>query len=141
VDQRFFLMPKLTLGFGMSQQVFDDDKPYKTYQIESGAITAKVYEFTQIFQLKVLAHYYFLDRGPVQPFAGLGLGYGWADHSTSVADFTVQQDSSAFVLTPEVGVLFVFGENTPVGRGGRCGYCQTHSQQQQSYRLHGVLRR
>ncbi len=125
VDQRFFVVPKLTLGFGMSQQVFDDTKPYETYQLKSGAITAKLYEFTQIFQLKFLAHYYFLERGPVQPFAGIGLGYGWAEHSTSVADFTLSRDSSAFVLSPEAGALFVFGEDVPVGLQGTVRYNYT----------------
>jgi hypothetical protein len=114
VDQHFFIVKGLTLGFGISQQVFDDDKPRRTYQLQSGAVTGRLFELSNVFQLKFLADYYFMQDQIIQPFVGIGLGYAGVGRNTSVADITYDRSQSAFALAPEAGVLAT-AKDAPVG--------------------------
>ena len=64
--------------------------------------------------MRGVAHFYPLGRETFAPYVGVGAGYGWANRLTLVTDFSIQDTASAFVLTPELGMLFNIG-HSPAG--------------------------
>src|SRR5215472_9976544 len=79
----------------------------------NGTATGPVYRYNDMFGLRANAHYYFGEGGgPIQPYAGFGIGGVWSYAYQQIADLTATQDSFNFIVSPEVGVLWTLLQGT-----------------------------
>lgn len=114
ISLRYWLHPRITLGLEVEWQTFRDEKPRTTYALDHGALTATAYNSLQAGSLRFDADYYFLDRGPVLPFAGVNIGYGWSTFQSAAADIALYDDEDSVVLGAEVGALLALAPRKPL---------------------------
>jgi hypothetical protein len=106
VDVYYFVHPMIAVGGSTSIQTFADTLENRTFQLPNGAITATLYQYTSVWQLRGLGKFFPLGQDRFAPYVGLQLGYGWVDRLVLITDFSAQDEKSAFVFTPEVGLLW-----------------------------------
>ena len=53
--------------------------------------------------------FFFLSNGPVLPYAGANIGFGWATLQTAAADIAIYDNQSSVALGLEAGALVNFG--------------------------------
>jgi hypothetical protein len=114
ISLRYWLHPRITVGAEVEWQTYKDSRPRTTYQISNGAVTATAYNSVQTGSLRATADYYFLDRGPALPFAGLNIGFGWSTFQSAAADIQLYDNQNSVVLGLEVGTLVVFRPRAPL---------------------------
>lgn len=95
----------LFLGVSFGYNGFNQAGPRSTYQLDSGAVTAKLYRYADAWPLAAAVRYLFLDRGSVlRPYVGLRTGVAWIDTSTLVVDRSTSHTSAGWLLVPEAGL-------------------------------------
>lgn len=95
----------LFLGVSFGYNGFNQAGPRSTYQLDSGAVTAKLYRYADAWPLAFVVRYLFLDRGSVvRPYLGARTGIAWMDTSTLVVDRTNSHTSVGWLLVPEAGL-------------------------------------
>jgi len=105
----------LRLGGALDYNLFYDQRPRSTYQLDSGAVTATLYNYADVWSAGFLTRYRFLDtRASVRPFMGLELGATYLSASSLVADFDVSDDQVGFLAVGEVGALTHVGHFTDI---------------------------
>jgi opacity protein-like surface antigen len=114
VSLRYWLHPRITVGAEVEWQTYRDDKPRTTYPITDGAVTATAYNSVQTGSLRATAQFYFLDRGPLLPYAGVSVGYGWSTFQSSAADIQLFDNPDSVVLGAEVGGLLALAPRAPL---------------------------
>jgi opacity protein-like surface antigen len=114
ISFRYWLHPQITIGGEVEWQTYNDEKPRSTYQLTNGALTATAYNTAQLASLRLNADYYFVDRGPVLPFAGVNIGYGWSTFQAAAADIALYDNQDSVVLGAELGALFALSPRSPL---------------------------
>src|SRR6185295_10109656 len=76
----------ISLGVAGDWATYVDNRPRTTYEVSNGAVTATAYNYTQTSSARFLAHYYFVDAGPVLPYLGAHVGVTWSTFETQAAD-------------------------------------------------------
>ena len=114
ISLRYWLHPRFTIGAEVEWQTYHDDKPRTTYQITDGAVTATAYNSLQTGSLRATADFYFLDRGPVLPFVGASVGYGWSTFQSSAADIQLYDNQDSVVVGGELGALIALSPRAPL---------------------------
>jgi opacity protein-like surface antigen len=110
---RYWVLPNLSLGVSSDWQTLNDTRPRTTYPIEDGALTATAYNSVQTGAARAIVHYYFLDDGPVLPYAGANIGIGWSTFQTQAADIAFYDDQTSVLLGAELGALIRAGDRGP----------------------------
>jgi hypothetical protein len=96
----------LFLGLGFGYNGFYEQKPQQTRQLESAAVTARAYNYTDAWPLSGIARYVFLQsRSPVRPYLGIRTGVILMDSTTLVTDRSYNDSSAGWLLAPEAGLL------------------------------------
>jgi hypothetical protein len=105
LESRSMVGRNYSAGISFSYNRFDQTFP--AYQQTSGTttVTGAIYRYTDMFGVRLLGHYYFLQGSMVQPYVGGGIGGMWAYGYEQLADFSKTESSFNFVLSPEAGVL------------------------------------
>jgi hypothetical protein len=114
ISLRYWLHPRITINGEVEWQTYRDEKPRTTYGLTNGALTATAYNSLQAGSLRAGADFYFLDRGPVLPFAGVNIGYGWSTFQSAAADIALYDDQDSVVLGAELGTLLALAPRTPL---------------------------
>jgi len=114
ISLRYWLHPRFTIGAEVEWQTYRDDKPRTTYPITDGAVTATAYNSVQTGSLRATADFYLLDRGPVLPFIGANVGYGWSTFQTAAADIQLYDNQDSVVVGGELGALFALAPRAPM---------------------------
>jgi hypothetical protein len=114
-EGRSFLRENISLGLSFSwnrfYQTFDD----ASMSIPNGTISGPVYRYADMFGIRALGHYYFM-QGPLRPYFGVGIGGVWDYAYQQVADLTNSQSHFDFIMSPEVGLFYQFaGGGTSAG--------------------------
>jgi hypothetical protein len=96
----------LYLGPVFNHHTFYEEKGFKTYELDSGAVTANLYSYARFWTMAGAARYHFLKPDSVaRPYLGLRMGMTFVTASTMVADLSIYDTPIGFALSPEVGVL------------------------------------
>jgi len=105
LESRSMVRRNVSAGISFSYNRFDQTFP--SYQLNSGTstVTGPIYRYTDMFGIRLLGHYYFLQGETFQPYIGGGVGGAWAYGYQQVADFSSSESSFNFILSPEAGVL------------------------------------
>ena len=103
---RYLVLPQLSIGASTDFQTFIASQPRTTYQLDNGALTATAYNSVRNAAVRATVHYYFLNDGPVMPYAGANIGVGWSTFQSSAADITLYDNQASVLLGGDVGVLF-----------------------------------
>jgi len=114
ISFHYWLHPQVTIGGEVEWQTFTDQKERTTYPIKNGAITATAYNSLQMASLRAAAQYYFLDNGPVLPYVGVNIGYGWGTFQSAAADILLYDNQDSIVLGGELGAIFAFAPKAPL---------------------------
>jgi hypothetical protein len=114
-EGRSFIRNNVSVGLSFSWNRFYQTFDNASMPIGNGTISGPVYHYADMFGIRALGHYYFM-QGPLQPYAGLGIGGVWDYAYQQVADLTNSQSHFDFILSPEVGLLYVAAKGgTSVG--------------------------
>jgi hypothetical protein len=96
--------PKLSAGLSFSWNRWDQTYSDVSVNLPNGVVSGPVYRYADMFAIRATAHYYLLE-GPIQPYAGFGIGGAWAYSFQQVADIADSQNGFHFIVSPEAGVL------------------------------------
>lgn len=117
---KYWVHPRITLGASVDWQTFTDERPRTTYQLRNGAVTATAYNSVLLGSVRAGGDYYFLDEGPVIPYVGTNIGFGWTTLQTAAADIAIYDNQSSVVLGAEAGIVIDTSERAlKVLLGGR----------------------
>ena len=117
---KYWIHPRITIGASVDWQTFADEKPRTTYQLQNGAVTATAYNSVLLGGVRAGGDFYFLDEGPILPYAGANIGFGWSTLQTAAADIAIFDNQSSVVLGAEAGIVIDTSPRAPkVLLGGR----------------------
>ena len=102
---KYWVHPRITIGASVDWQTYAEQRPRTTYQRPNGAITATAYNSVLMGTVRAGGDYFFLDEGPVLPFAGASIGFGWSTLQTAAADLAIYDNQSSVVLGLDAGVV------------------------------------
>ena len=105
IESRSMVRKNVSAGISFSYNRFDQTDP--AYSVTSGTstVTGPMFRYADMFGVRLLGHYYFLEGHMVQPYLGGGIGGVWAYGYQQVADYSSSESSFNFIVSPEVGVL------------------------------------
>jgi hypothetical protein len=96
----------LYLGPVFNHHTFYEEKGTDTYELESGSLTADLYQYARFFTVGGAARYHFLAPDAVaRPFVGVRMGMAFVTAATLVADLSLYDTPIGFAVAPEAGVL------------------------------------
>jgi opacity protein-like surface antigen len=104
VEGRRKIQQNISAGLSFSWNRWNQTYNNLSVTIPGGVISGPVYRYVDMFAIRALAHYYFMD-GPIQPYAGFGIGGTWGYAFQQTADLVRDQNGFYFIVDPEIGVL------------------------------------
>ncbi len=104
-EGRSFVRNNVSVGLSFSWNRFYQTFDNASMPISNGTASGPLYRYADMFAIRGLGHYYFM-KGPLQPYAGLGMGGVWDYAYQQVADLQSTQSHFDFILSPEVGFLY-----------------------------------
>jgi len=110
---RYWVHPRITIGASVDWQTYTDERPRTTYQLRNGAVTATAYNSVLLGAVRAGGDFYFVDEGPVLPYVGVNVGFGWSTLQTAAADIAIYDNQSSVVLGAQAGVLIDTSERAP----------------------------
>jgi len=111
---KYWVHPRITIGASVDWQTYAEQRPRTTYQRPDGAITATAYNSVLMGTVRAGGDFFFLDEGPVLPFAGASVGFGWSTLQTAAADLAIYDNQSSVVLGLHAGVLISTSQRGPL---------------------------
>jgi hypothetical protein len=115
LDYRKMIKPDLSVGLEMSWYGYDQYIPVKTYQIPHGAVTTDFYDYMYVIPVGVNAHHYFHFSDLISPYAGLALGATYSEDKLYYNTYVSSYYNWGFMISPEIGAVIKFTENSGVG--------------------------
>jgi opacity protein-like surface antigen len=106
---REWVLPSLSIGASAEWSNFVDDRPPTTYTVQNGALTAAAFNHVSTWNVRLLVHYYFNERGQFLPYVGPHLGVGWSAFDSEVADLQFSDTEFSFAYGLDAGAVFRFG--------------------------------
>jgi outer membrane protein len=103
--------PNIAAGFDLGWNVFYERKDYDTYEANNASLSGVQFRYHNEIPLYISGEYYFKPEGPLNPFAGLGIGTIYSERNTDMGVWRVVEDAWQFALKPEVGLLYMFNES------------------------------
>ena len=103
-EARSMVKERLSAGISFTYNRFD--QTYSNLTLDrpnGGTISGPVYRYSDQLAVKGLLHAYFSD-GPIQPYAGVGIGGVWSYAYAQTADLANADDGFDFIVSPEVGL-------------------------------------
>jgi hypothetical protein len=114
VQLHAWVTPNISLGVAGDWATYVDNRPRTTYESNNGAVTATAYNYTQTSSARFLAHYYFIDSGPVLPYLGAHVGVTWSTFESQAADLFLSDSEVSVAFGGEGGIEVPMGRNAPV---------------------------
>ena len=114
---QYWLHPHFSLGGALDWQTYSDDRPRTTYTVpgdDRRALTATSDNSVQNGAASLVGRGYLLDDGPLLPFAGLHLGFGWSTFQAAAADLRFYDNPTSIVLGGELGTLIQVNPHSPL---------------------------
>ena len=105
LESRSMVRKNVSAGISFSYNRFDQTFPNAQRISGNTTITGPLFSYADMFAVRVLGHYYFLEGSMVQPYVGGGIGGAWAYGYQQAADLYKSENSFNFILSPEVGAL------------------------------------
>jgi hypothetical protein len=111
---QYWATSHLTVGASMDWQTYWDSKPRSTYPIQNGAITATADNSIQNGAARALVRWYFMDQGPLLPYAGFNIGVGWSTFQSTAASLVLYDNTVSVLVGGELGVAFAASRQSPL---------------------------
>jgi opacity protein-like surface antigen len=111
---QYFATSNLSVGASMDWQTYWDSRPRTTNQINNGAITATADNSIQNGAARAMARWYFIDHGPVLPYAGFNIGVGWSTFQSTAATLVLYDNTVSVLVGGELGVAFAPSRTSPL---------------------------
>ena len=107
---------KISVGLGTGYQDFYQKYPRANYKlVEGGDISAVVSNSIQVVPILATGQYNFIPDGPVQPYAGVGVGGNLVFYRQFLGEFSNSKTKFGFAVRPEAGVYIPFGRQSRSG--------------------------
>ncbi|HEX2674569.1 MAG TPA: hypothetical protein VHM25_27020, partial [Polyangiaceae bacterium] len=88
--------------------------------LRNGAVTATAYNSVLLGAARASGDFYFMDEGPILPYVGVNVGFGWSTLQTAAADIAIYDNQSSVVLGAQAGIVIDTSSRAPkVFVGGR----------------------
>jgi opacity protein-like surface antigen len=111
---QYFATSNLSVGASMDWQTYWDTRPRTTNQIQNGAITATADNSIQNGAARAMARWYFIDHGPVLPYAGFNIGVGWSTFQSTAATLVLYDNTVSVLVGGELGAAFAPSRTSPL---------------------------
>jgi outer membrane protein W len=105
LESRSMVRKNVSAGISFSYNRFDQTEAAYSVTTGTSTVTGPVFRYADMFGIRLLGHYYFLEGHMLQPYLGGGIGGAWAYGYQQVADYSSSETSFNFIVSPEVGVL------------------------------------
>jgi outer membrane protein W len=105
LESRSMVRNNLSAGISFSYNRFDQTYPNLQQTTGTTTVTGPVFRYADMFAVRVLGHYYFLQGKMIQPYLGGGIGGVWTYGYQQVTDFSNTQSNFDFIISPEVGAM------------------------------------
>ncbi len=107
---------KISVGLGTGYQDFYQKFPRGNYKFaDGGDVSAVVSNSIQVVPILATGQYNFIPEGPVQPYAGVGVGGNLVFYRQFLGEFASSKTKFGFAVRPEAGVYIPFGRNSRSG--------------------------
>jgi hypothetical protein len=117
---KYWVHPRVSIGASVDWQTYADEKPRTTYQIRNGAVTATAYNSVLLGSVRASGDFYFMDEGPILPYVGANIGFGWSTLQTAAADIALYDNQSSVALGAQAGIVIDTSSRAPkILIGGR----------------------
>jgi opacity protein-like surface antigen len=111
---QYFATSNLSVGASMDWQTYWDSRPRTTNQISNGAITATADNSIQNGAARAMARWYFIDHGPILPYAGFNIGVGWSTFQSTAATLVLYDNTVSVLVGGELGAAFAPSRTSPL---------------------------
>ena len=117
-----FMSDRFGLGLEAGYSTLNDYVPVKTYISDKGAITTD--RFNYLYYLTVMANgqYYFVQGKHFIPYTSLGMGVALSQYKIFYNVYQEDDNNTAFVVRPEVGMLYKIKEYSSFGLKAALGF-------------------
>jgi len=105
IESRSMVRRNVSAGISFSYNRWDQAYPNLQRTSGTSTITGPLFNYADMFAVRALAHYYFLEGKMVQPYVGAGIGGAWAYGYQQAADLYKSENSFNFIFSPEAGAL------------------------------------
>jgi hypothetical protein len=129
IESRSMVRKNVSAGISFSYNRWDQTYPNAQRTSGNTTITGPLFNYADMFGLRALAHYYFLEGSTVQPYVGAGIGGAWSYGYQQSADLYTSKDNFNFIVSPEVGALIYLargGTNLGLNLAVRYTYSTAH---------------
>jgi opacity protein-like surface antigen len=95
----------LHLGAGFGFNSLYEEHERGTYEVNTTAVTGKLYRYADAWSFSAVAQYMFLSpQSMLRPYAGLRVGIEAMALTTLVVDFAADDAPAGFLLAPDIGL-------------------------------------
>jgi hypothetical protein len=105
---RYLFSKHMSLGIGSTWNQFAQNFPRQTYTAPGAALTGAMYRQVWVGTLMGQAHLYLNPDAAVGPYLGIGVGAAWTSNQLLISDFSFDDLTGGFVVSPEVGFLIPY---------------------------------
>lgn len=105
-EYKYAFNEKLYGGFDLGWNMFYERKENATYTQETQSVTGVQFRYNQNIPFLISVDYMFRPGQTINPYVNFGLGGMYAERTTEMGVFYIQEDSWQFAIKPEVGLLF-----------------------------------
>jgi len=105
---------EISLGLDFSWQGFYKEEPFQTYHFDDGDISAKVWKYSNVYNVMGVAKYYFGSGSDIEYYAGAGIGTNIIRQNTDFGIWTIEEKNWHFAMAPQVGIIYWFNPETGV---------------------------
>jgi len=123
IDGRYFINDQFSLGGAFTWQTFYEKLAGASYTNDNLTITGTQYRYLNAYPILFNAHYY-LGYNIMKPrvYMGAGVGPYVMNQRTNVGIFSIENNYWHFGISPEIGLLYPFNENTKLNIGVKYHY-------------------
>jgi hypothetical protein len=121
-EMKAMVTHNLALGGHIGYQGFYKKYPRDTYEFPQGAITTTVFKYYYTIPMQLVATWYFIPEGMIQPFIGMNVGVNYNERRGEIGLYVVEDNSWNFSFAPEAGVIVPFGHYSQWGLNVRGKY-------------------
>ncbi len=112
----------LAIGGHIGYQGFYKKFPRDTYEFPQGAITTTIFKYYYTIPMQMVATWFFIPEGMVQPYLGMNVGVNYNERRGEIGIYRLEDNSWNFSFAPEAGVIIPFGKYSQWGANLRAKY-------------------
>jgi hypothetical protein len=121
-EMKTLVTHNLAVGGHIGYQGFYKKFPRDTYEFPQGAITTTIFKYYYTIPMQVVATWFFVPEGFVQPYISMNVGVNYNERRGEIGIYVIEDNSWNFSFAPEAGIIVPFGKYAQWGAGVRGKY-------------------